>query len=264
MRHAFDRTRAPISSARLTDPRRRVRTALGLAVLLLAASARDAPAVSAQAAPPAQTADSAPRAASAAPAAKSAGAAKATLKRPAPDFTLQDLDGKKVSLRALRGKVVVLEWFNPDCPFVKFSHSKGPLRELAKQLGSAKLVWLSINSGGAGKQGNGLDRNRAAKSEYGIENTILLDETGAVGHLYGAEKTPHLFVIDVKGRLVYRGGLDNAPMGVVDDARPRSAETKPGELEPYLQKAIEDLEKKRALRLSETPAYGCSVKYEAS
>lgn len=254
MRQALDRTRAPTSSYLRTWE---------LAALLLAGAAGYAPAASAQAAAQVKTSESTPAApASAAHAAK--GAAKATLKKPAPDFTLQDLEGKPVSLRGLRAKVVVLEWFNPDCPFVKFSHSKGPLRELAKQLGSEHLVWLSINSGGAGKQGNGLERNRAAKSEYGIENTILLDETGAVGHLYGAEKTPHLFVIDAKGRLVYRGGLDNAPMGVVDDARPRSKETKPGELEPYLQKAIEDLEKKRALRLSETPAYGCSVKYEAS
>ena len=112
---------------------------------------------------------------------------------------------KSVSLRSLRGKVVVLEWFNPDCPFVKYAHGKGPLRELAKQLGSDKLVWLSINSSGVGKQGNGVDRNRAAKGEYAIENTILLDETGEVGRKYGAEKTPHLFVIDPKGRLVYRG-----------------------------------------------------------
>lgn len=187
--------------------------------------------------------------------------AAAALRKKAPDFTLQDTDGKSVSLKSLRGKVVVLEWFNPDCPFIKHAHGKGPLHELARQLGSDKLVWLTINSSAAGKQGNGVERNRAAKSEYAIDNTVLLDESGDVGRKYGAEKTPHLFVIDPKGVLVYRGGLDNAPMGVVDDARPRTKETKPGELEPYLQKAVEDLEKRRALRLSETPAYGCSVKY---
>jgi peroxiredoxin len=237
-------------------------TSLGLAALLLAWAAQ----ASAQAAPAAAS-EGEPKAVKATAGAKSETKTTtpgAVLKKPAPDFTLQDIDGKSVSLHALRGKVVVLEWFNPDCPFVKFSHSKGPLHELAKQLGSDKLIWLSINSGGVGKQGNGVERNRAAKGEYGIENTILLDESGEVGHKYGAEKTPHLFVIDAKGRLVYRGGLDNAPMGVVDDARPRTKDTKPGELEPYLRKAIDDLEKKRALHLSETPSYGCSVKYQAS
>jgi peroxiredoxin len=205
----------------------------------------------------------APGAAAPAPhAATSSAAPLAVLRKPAPDFTLQDTEGNAVSLRSLRGKVVVLEWFNPDCPFVKFAHGKGPLHDLAKKLGSEKLVWLSINSGGVGKQGNGVDRNRAAKGEYAIENTVLLDEAGEVGRKYGAEKTPHLFVIDPKGRLVYRGGLDNAPLGVVDDARPRTKETKLGELEPYVEKAIEDLQKKRALRLSDTPAYGCSVKYQ--
>lgn len=189
--------------------------------------------------------------------------AVAALRKKAPDFTLQDTDGKSVSLRSLRGKVVVLEWFNPDCPFIKHAHGKGPLHDMAKKLGSDKLVWLTINSSAAGKQGNGAERNRAAKQEYAIENLILLDENGEVGRKYGAEKTPHVFVIDAKGLLVYRGGLDNAPMGVVDDARPRTKETKAGELEPYLEKAVEDVEKKRALRLSDTPAYGCSVKYSS-
>jgi peroxiredoxin len=187
---------------------------------------------------------------------------KAALRRRAPEFTLPDLDGNQVSLRALRGKLVVLEWFNPDCPFVKHAHGKGPLQDLARRRQSAKLVWLSINSSAPGKQGHGLERNRAAKSEYGIENPILLDESGEVGRRYGAEKTPHLFVIDAKGLLVYRGGLDNAPMGAVDDARPRLPGSPAGALEPYLENALDDVLKGRAPRLADTPAYGCSVKYQ--
>jgi peroxiredoxin len=190
-----------------------------------------------------------------------AAASKAALKRRAPDFTLPDLDANQVSLRALRGKLVVLEWFNPDCPFVKHAHGKGPLQDLAKRRQSAKLVWLSINSSAPGKQGHGLERNRVAKTEYAIENPILLDESGEVGRRYGAEKTPHLFVIDAKGLLVYRGGLDNAPMGVVDDARPRLPGSAAGALEPYLENALDDVLKGRAARLADTPAYGCSVKY---
>jgi peroxiredoxin len=200
----------------------------------------------------------------AAPAAKPApvaSAASAALGKPAPDFSLRDTDGNEVSLRALRGKLVVLEWFNPDCPFSKHAHSRGPLKDLAKRVASDKLVWLSINSAAPGKQGHGLERNRAAKGEYGIENALLLDETGTVGRAYGAEKTPHIFIIDAKGTLVYRGGLDNAPMGVVDDARPRPAGSTPGTLERYVEKALDALERGKKPPLRDTPPYGCSVKY---
>jgi peroxiredoxin len=185
----------------------------------------------------------------------------AQIGQPAPDFSLKDTDGQTFSLSAQRGKVVVLEWFNPDCPFVKHARGKGPLRELAKQRQSDELVWLSINSGAPGNQGHGIERNKAAKSEYGMVNPVLLDETGQVGRSYGALKTPHMFVIDEKGVLVYRGGLDNAPMGVVDDARPRAAGTQAGELSPYLITALDEVTQGRAISLADTPAYGCSVKY---
>jgi hypothetical protein len=187
--------------------------------------------------------------------------APATLGKPAPDFTLKDTEGAEVKLSALKGKTVVLEWFNPDCPFVKHARGKGPLKDFAKRVSSDKLVWLSINSGGAGKQGAGLERNRAAKGEYGFVNRLLLDETGKVGRAYGALKTPHLYVIDPKGVLVYRGGLDNAPVGVVDEDRPRLPGTPKGALEPYLENALSDLAKSAKLRLPDTPAYGCTVKY---
>jgi len=185
---------------------------------------------------------------------------KALVGKPAPAFELLDTDGKEVSLASLRGRVVVLEWFNPDCPFVKFAHTKGPLVEMAKQRSSDKLAWLIINSNAPGKQGHGRERNVRAKDEYGIVSPVLLDEGGDVGRAYGAEKTPHVYVIDAKGILRYAGGLDNAPMGVVDDARPHSNTAK-GALEPYLSNAIDDVLQKRAVRLSETPVYGCTVKY---
>jgi peroxiredoxin len=223
-------------------------TVASLCVLIAIGAARGAPPEPPAAVPAAQ-----PRA--------QAATGKAALKKRAPDFTLPDLDGKQVSLRALRGKVVVLEWFNPDCPFVKHAHGKGPLQDLATRRQSEKLAWLSINSSAPGKQGNGLDRNRAAKDEYAMQNPILLDESGEVGKRYGAEKTPHLFVIDAKGLLVYRGGLDNAPMGVVDDARPRLPGAAAGALQPYLEDALDEVAKGRAPRLADTPAYGCSVKY---
>jgi peroxiredoxin len=190
-----------------------------------------------------------------------AGAPHAVLGKPAPDFALPDTDGKIVKLAELRGKTVVLEWFNPECPFVRAAHGKGALHTLAKERKSDKLVWLSINSNAPGKQGHGAERNRAAKAEFAMDNTVVLDESGRVGRAYGAEKTPHLFIVDEQGVLVYRGGLDNAPMGVVDDTRPRAKHTPPGTLVSYLANALDALAAKKPIPLADTPAYGCSVKY---
>lgn len=203
----------------------------------------------------------APTAAPAAASRKAAAVAPAELGKPAPDFTLSDIDGQRHQLSQLSGKTVVLEWFNPDCPFVRSAHGKGPLVDMAAKYQSPTLVWLSINSSAPGKQGNGRERNLDARSEYKIQNPVLLDEDGAVGHAYGALKTPHLFVIDAKGVLVYRGGLDNAPMGVPDAERPKPAGVKEGELVPYLANALADLAAKRPIALADTPPYGCTVKY---
>jgi peroxiredoxin len=140
----------------------------------------------------------------------------ATIGEPAPGFSLPDLDGKTVSLADFAGKTVVLEWFNPDCPFVKYAHTEGPLAAMAVEQSEAGVVWLAINSGAPGKQGAGVERNREAAAEWKMSHPILLDEDGKVGHAYGATTTPHMFVIDGAGKLVYAGGLDNAPLGRVD------------------------------------------------
>ena len=169
---------------------------------------------SAEAMPAEKPAEKPPAAPVAAP------APAAEVGKPAPDFTLTDSAGKTHQLSALRGKNVVLEWFNPDCPFVRFAHGQGPLKDLAQQVAGADLVWLSVNSGAPGKQGHGKERNQQALTDYAMKNPILLDEDGSVGRTYGAAKTPHLFLIDAKGVLVYRGGVDNAPMGTVDAERP--------------------------------------------
>jgi peroxiredoxin len=196
-------------------------------------------------------------------AAEAAATPAAELGKLAPDFTLTDAEGKTHTLSALKGKTVVLEWFNPDCPFVKYAHGEGELKTMATKVMSDTIVWLSVNSSALGKQGHGAERNVAAKSEYAMKNPILLDETGAVGKTYGAEKTPTLFVVDTQGTLIYRGGIDNAPIGKVDPARPRLPESKEGALVNYVDAALEDMKKKRALRLPDTPPYGCSVKYQS-
>jgi hypothetical protein len=140
----------------------------------------------------------------------------AKLGEPAPAFSLPNLDGEQVSLADFAGKTVVLEWFNPDCPFVKYAHGEGPLATLGNEQQQGGVVWLAINSGGAGKQGAGVERNRQAQAEWKLAYPILIDEDGAVGHSYGAKTTPHMFVISPEGKLVFAGGLDNAPLGKID------------------------------------------------
>lgn len=180
---------------------------------------------------------------------------KATLGAPAPDFTLPDTEGKPVSLSSFKGKVVVLEWFNPECPFVRANHEKGPLKNLAKRLeGGGEVVWLAVNSNAAGKQGHGADKNREAKARFGMGHPVLLDERGEVGRAYGAKTTPHMFVVDRQGVLVYRGAVDNQP----------GSDPEPDEkLESYVDAAVADLLAGRPVSLKETEAYGCSVKYLA-
>jgi peroxiredoxin len=180
--------------------------------------------------------------------------AQAKVGAPAPDFTLSDLNGKAVKLAELKGKTVVLEWFNPDCPYVKKSHTEGSLIDLAKKHTGKGVVWLAINSGAPGKQGAGAERNKTAASSFKLEHPVLLDETGKVGKAYGATNTPHLFVIDKTGKLVYRGAIDNSP-----DGEGKSPEG--GKLINHVDSALDDVANGRPVKLPETKAYGCSVKY---
>lgn len=175
---------------------------------------------------------------------------------PAPDFTLTDVDGKSVSLSQFRGKTVVLEWFNPGCPFVRASHTLGSLKGLAAKHAAEGVVWLAVNSGGPGKQGNGVDANRQGISQFGLQHPVLIDESGSVGQLYGAERTPHMFVIDPQGVLVYRGAIDNSP-----DGEGQSPEG--GKLVNYVDGALTAVRSGAKVEPAETKPYGCSVKYQS-
>jgi len=170
--------------------------------------------------------------------------------KPAPGFTLQDLDGNQVSLSDFKGKTVVLEWFNPDCPFVVYAHTDGPLAKQASKSAEDGVTWLAINSGAPGKQGHGVDRNRSAATEWSIEHPILMDESGDVGRLYGAKTTPEMYVVNPEGVLVYAGALDNAPRGRVE-----------GKEVNFLVQALEDVAAGRPIQTDHTKPYGCSVKY---
>lgn len=180
--------------------------------------------------------------------------AKAEVGKPAPDFTLTDTDGKSFHLADFKGKTVVLEWFNPDCPFVRASHTKGSLKGYANEKVKQGVVWLAINSSAAGKQGHEPEVNTTRKKEWGLNHPILLDGNGEVGHAYGATNTPNMFVIDSKGTLVYSGAIDNSPDG--EGESPTS-----GKLVNYVEQSLTELAANKPVSVASTKAYGCSVKY---
>lgn len=170
----------------------------------------------------------------------------ATVGQPAPEFTLNDQDGARVDLKSLAGKTVVLEWTNPDCPFVKRHYRTKTMTTLAERFGKDDVVWLAVNSTAT------LDpaRLKAWRSEEGITYPVLDDRAGTVGHAYGAKTTPHLFVIDPKGVLVYAGGIDDDPAGENGDKATN-----------YVALALADVTAGKPVRTPETKPYGCSVKY---
>lgn len=172
----------------------------------------------------------------------------------APQFTLKDTDGKEHKLSDYAGKTVVLEWFNPQCPFVVAAHEKdGALRDMSAKYAREGVVWLSINSSAPGKEGAGLDLNKKMRDEWKIGNPVLLDESGDIGRAYGAKSTPHMFIIDAKGMIAYKGALDNAPRGKVEGDKKIA----------YVEDALAEIKAGKPVTTKETRSYGCSVKYGA-
>jgi len=170
----------------------------------------------------------------------------------APDFTLTDTDGASHTLSGLLkdGHVVVLEWFNPDCPFIRKHHKiHKTMNETWAAVKGQGVVWLAVNSGAPGEQGAGLERNRKAVADYDVPFPVLLDPDGAVGKAYGARTTPHMFVIAADGTVVYTGAID-------DD---RSADTL-GKTN-YVADALAAVLAGKPVPTAETRPYGCSVKY---
>ncbi len=174
-------------------------------------------------------------------------AAEAALGAAAPDFTLPDTGGLPVRLGGFSGKIVVLEWINPDCPFVQRVYQSGITKNLATEYGRNGVVWLAVNS----THYMDAAANRQWRDKYALPYPILDDHAGTVGHLYGARTTPHIFIIDKAGKLAYVGGLD-------DD--PRGEKGTPGN---YVRQALDALLAGKAVAVAETKPYGCSVKYAA-
>jgi peroxiredoxin len=180
--------------------------------------------------------------------------AKPVVGQPAPDFTVTDASGKTQSLSAYKGKTVVLEWNNPECPFVRKHYGAHNMQQQQADATKDGVVWLTVNSGAQGKQGH-LDA--AAATAYvakvgGSESAYLIDADGKVGHAYDAKTTPHMFVIDRDGVLRYMGGIDSIASTDVDDI-PKATQ--------YVKQALGELAAGKPVSVPTSEPYGCSVKY---
>jgi peroxiredoxin len=175
-------------------------------------------------------------------------ASKAKVGEPAPAFELKDTDGKTVKRSDYKGKVVVLEWFNPDCPVVQMHYKAATMSKTQDALKGKDVVWLSINSGAAGKEGAGKERNVEARTDWKMSNPVLLDEAGTTGRAYGARTTPHMFVIDKTGTLAYAGAIDDGGPGRVGKVN-------------HVENAVNAVLKGETVSPAATTPYGCSVKY---
>ena len=181
--------------------------------------------------------------------------ADVTIGKPAPDFTLAAWNGNTVSLEAQKGKVVVLEWINHGCPFVAKHYDSGNMQKLQKEATDKGVVWLSICSSAPGKPGH-MSAAAAAKScaDNGAAATAyLLDEEGTVGKLYGAKRTPEMYVIDANGVLVYHGAID-------DKSSTNSKDIDGAK--NYVMAAANEVLTGNPVTIPTTSAYGCGIKYK--
>lgn len=180
--------------------------------------------------------------------------AEPVVDQPAPEFSGKTADGKTLPLHALRGKTVVLEWTNHQCPFVKKHYESGNIPRLQKDAAAQGVVWLQVISSAPGKEGY-VDGPTAVKlnAERGAApGNVLLDPEGTIGKLYGAQTSPHLFIINPEGVLVYKGGIDSIPSA--DQADIAKAEN-------YVKSALGELAAGKKISKASTRPYGCTVKY---
>ncbi|MEN9227154.1 MAG: thioredoxin family protein [Gloeomargarita sp. HHBFW_bins_205] len=180
-------------------------------------------------------------------------AAAVRVGQPAPDFTARTSTGQTVRLGDYRGRIVVLEWTNHECPFVVKHYQSGNMQKLQQEAKAKGVVWLSIVSSAPGQQGfvTAEQANAILKERKASPTAVLLDPEGTIGRLYGARTTPHMFVIDRAGILQYMGAIDDAP-GLNQD---------PTKANNYVRAALQQLMAGQKVTTPTTQPYGCSVKY---
>jgi hypothetical protein len=177
--------------------------------------------------------------------------------KPAPNFKLADANGKPVTLADFRGKTVVLEWNNPECPFVKKHYDSGNMQKAQAAAAKDGVVWLTINSGAPGKQGHvtGAEAKAFLAQSGARPAAYLLDPRGVVGRVYEAKTTPHMYVVNKAGTLVYAGGIDDKPtdkQADIEGAR------------NHVLSALSELRAGKAVSVATSRPYGCAVKYSDS
>ena len=179
-----------------------------------------------------------------------------TVGQPAPAFVLSDTNGKLVNLSDYKGKTVVLEWHNPECPFVKKHYDSANMQGLQSKYTKDGVVWLALSSTEPGHQDykkpdvlNGLLKtSKAAPTAY------LMDENGATGKAYGAKTTPHMYIINAQGTLVYAGGIDDKRSANIADIKGAKN---------YVAVALDEMKAGKPVTVSTSTPYGCSVKYKS-
>jgi peroxiredoxin len=173
--------------------------------------------------------------------------------KPAPDFTVTDITGKPVKLSDYAGKIVVIESYNSDCPYCHNQYKTGAMQALQEELATNGVVWLLVNS--VNPKNFSHRTPEQARKEMAAEKMDVTawidDSSGAIGHLYGMETTPHMFVIDKSGTLVYDGAIDNQPDPFHDPAKAKN----------YVREAVDEVTAGKSVAVSQTKPYGCSVKY---
>ena len=174
----------------------------------------------------------------------------------AQDFKLTDVNGKTVQLSQFRGKTVVLEWHNPGCPFVSKHYNSGNMQMTQKAARQQGAVWLTINSGAKGKQGHmsGAEAKALIAKQNVQSSNYLFDTRGVVGKAYGAKTTPHMYIIDDAGILVYQGGIDDKP--TADPADIKDARN-------HVLAALGEIKAGNKVSVAQSRPYGCSVKYSS-
>jgi peroxiredoxin len=180
--------------------------------------------------------------------------AEARIGAAAPAFTLTDSNGRSLSLADFKGKTMVLEWTNHDCPYVGKHYRGNNMQALQKKWTKQGVVWLSVISSAPGREGHvtAAQANQLTAERGAAPSAVLLDPTGQVGHAYGARATPHMYVINGEGALVYMGGIDDQPSARIEDLKGARN---------FVDAALSEIAQGKPVSVSASRAYGCSIKY---